>query len=105
MVEKATAPFGRGFHDRAASVNIFFAFFADVTILLIADQREAPYTPITDSIIGKVFGPLSTIPIADQREADISNRLLLFHQPPIRPASIRTLVGAVRSGASWGPTS
>ena len=26
-----TTSSGRGFHDRAASVNIFFAFFADVT--------------------------------------------------------------------------
>src|ERR1700675_1395990 len=36
--------------------------------MLIADQREAPHTPLSNPL-RKVFGPLSTMPITDQREA------------------------------------
>src|SRR5665213_4414583 len=51
--------------------------------MVVADQREAPHSVLPPFILGKVF----------------------FFPPLTRPASIRTLVGAGCSGASWSPQS
>ena len=77
----STAPSGRGFHERATPCQHFS--FSTLSAMVVADQREAPQA-------------LSLVFPSKER---------FCFSPPTRPASIRTLSGAVCSGASWSPQS
>jgi hypothetical protein len=76
----STTPYGRGFHEKAATVNYYFLAVSPTK--MTADQREAP-----------------------QRPAVFLSKKGFFLPSPTRPASIRTLCWSIGSGASWSPSS
>ena len=76
----ATASCGSGFHEKATPCRALS--FPAQERCPGADQREAPQASSCFPFLERFFLP-----------------------SPNRPASIRTLHGAARSGASWGPQS
>ena len=98
------------------------SFFFAPAEMLIADQREARRCSVAESYISIDFlmprkthaRPFSTAdtsrklrskPVADDSPAQKASARVpsSVRQSPNRPASIRTLSGAICSGASWCP--